>query len=71
MKQQEFLAKNKITISSKKSKKLLSELVRKEFDKPNITQSRAQELIATAFCWNLDCIESMMQDYQFETFEIC
>lgn len=67
----EFLKNNKIKVSNKKSKKILSKLIRKEFDMPNIKQKRAEKLIATAFCWNLECLESMIDDYKFETFEIC
>ena len=66
---QEFVQRTgKIKLSSKATKKLLSRLVREAFDKKGLTEYRAKELIVTAYVWGLDCLDSMLEDYELITF---
>ena len=59
----------KIKLSSKATKKLVSRLVREAFDKKDLTEDRAKELIVTAYVWHLDCLDSMLEDYDLLTFK--
>ena len=67
---QEFVQRTgKIKLSSKDTKKLVSRLVRDAFDKKDLTESRAKELIVTAYVWRLDCLYEMLLDYDLLTFK--
>ena len=59
----------KIKLSSKSTKDLVSKLVRDAFDKPDLTEDRAKELIITAYVWHLKCLDSMLDDYDLITFK--
>lgn len=59
----------KLKISSKKSKAIISRLVRQKFDS-DIKNDEAIELIAIAKCWNLDCLEEMLTDYETLKFRL-
>jgi len=66
---QEFVQRTgKIKLSSKATKKLVSRLVREAFDKKDLSEDRAKELIITAYVWQLDCLDSMLTDYDLLTF---
>lgn len=58
-----------LKISSKKSKAIISRLIRKEFDS-DITNDKAIELIAIAKCWNLECLDEMLTDYETLNFKL-
>ena len=67
---QEFVQRTgKIKLSSKDTKKLVSRLVREAFDKKDLSEDRAKELIVTAYVWRLDCLNEMLEDYDLLTFK--
>ena len=67
---QEFVQRTgKIKLSSKDTKKLVSRLVRDAFDKKDLSEYRAKELIVTAYVWRLDCLDGMLEDYDLLTFK--
>jgi Sec7-like guanine-nucleotide exchange factor len=62
--------KTKIKLVNKKTKEIISRLVRAEFDKKNQTLDIAKELLLTAHVWNLPCLDSMMDDFHIEDFKL-
>lgn len=55
-------------INSDKSKEIIGNIVRKEFDQTK-DEDRAFELLTIAFQWNLPQFNSMIDDYKFEDFK--
>lgn len=69
MKIHEFVKKTgQIKLSSQFTKDLISKLIRAEFDKKDITEQRCNELIMTAHLWNLECLDGMLNDYDYINF---
>lgn len=56
------------TIFSSNAKKVLNELVRAEFDKTK-DEERAFVLLQIAYSHQLDCLNSMLDDYEFADFK--
>jgi uncharacterized protein YxjI len=55
-------------IDNAKSKEIVGNIIRKEFDKSN-DENRAFELLKIAFTWNVPQFGEMLDDYRFEDFK--
>lgn len=68
MQKKQLIEKLVNTIFSDNSRKLLNELVRADFDKTK-DEERAFVLLQIAYSHQLECLNSMLDDYEFSNFK--